>query len=148
MKTLLKMFNVVHFRIVKFSILHRIRETHPARTGTMLNVLSLTSRGTLVRSSALNLTAQLFPRSVLSSYHLLNLIASPYILVLSPYVLFSASPSLSFITFSVQSNSFSVCPTPFSSFFPSHCPATYSFIKCVTVLLSLPQTLQTSFSIL
>lgn len=110
----------------------------------MLNVLSLTSRGTLVRTDALNLAAQLFLRCTLSSYRLLNLIASPYILVLSSCVLLSLLLSLSFsLLFPSNLTRRSRCVQHLFFFFPSHCPATYSFIKCVTVLLSLPQTLQT-----
>lgn len=49
---------------MKFLIAHRIREMHSAtgQTGTVLNALSLTSQRTLVRTGALNLAAQLFPR--------------------------------------------------------------------------------------
>lgn len=121
---------------------------HSAQTGAVLNALSLTSRETLVRTGALNLTAQLFPRCTVFPPSLKFDRVAIYSCTLSSvfhFLPFSPFPSLFLITFSVQSNSSSV-RHPFL-FFPSssHCPETYSFIKCVTVLLSLPQTLQTFF---
>lgn len=84
---------------------------HSAQTGAVLNALSLTSRETLVRTGALNLTAQLFPRCTVFPPSLKFDRVAIYSCTLSSvfhFLPFSPFPSLFPITFSVQSNSSSV----------------------------------------
>lgn len=92
---------------------------HSAQTGVVLNALSLTSQETLVRTGALNLTAQLFPRCTVFPPSLKFDRVAIYSCTLSSvfhFLPFSPFLSLFLITFSVQSNSSSI-RHPFLFFF-------------------------------